>query len=205
MKMILAANLGNIISVVIASVWVPFDPISPAQMILQNLLYDLSQITIPWDTVDAEYLETPHGFSVRDLMTFVLFIGPITSTIDVGTFLLNVFYYGFGPSSTPLEVQKFQSHWFIQGLLSQTLVIYVMRTAKIPVFQGRPSTVVVMSTVVTSVVGVVIPYIPPLAKVLNLVRPDGNFFGFLVAFLILYTLVMQFAKTAYIKKWRRWL
>lgn len=205
MKMILAANFGNIISVVVAAVWLPFDPISPAQMVLQNLLYDLSQITIPFDHVDPEYLANPHDFSILDLMRFVLIIGPITSTMDIGTFLLNVYHYGLGSSSIILEVEKFQSHWFVQGLLSQTLVVYVIRTTKIPFFQGNPSAAVIVSTLFASVLGLIIPYVPPFAKALKLVRPGGDFMGILIACLVLYTIVMQLTKMVYIRIWKRWL
>lgn len=205
MKMILAANFGNTIPVVIASVWFPFDPISPAQMVLQNLLYDLSQITIPFDNVDPEYLAIPPGFSILDLMRFILLMGPIISTIDIGTFFLNVYYYSLGPSSSILGVEKFQCHWFVQGLLSQTLVIYVTRTAKIPFFQGHPSVAIVASTLFASVLGFAIPYVPPFAKALKLVRPAGDFIVILIACLVPYTIVMQLAKMMYMRIWKRWL
>ncbi|KAL2069558.1 hypothetical protein VTL71DRAFT_14237 [Oculimacula yallundae] len=205
MKMILAANFGNIISVVIAAIWFPFDPISPAQMVLQNLLYDLSQMTIPFDNIDPEYLSTPRGFSIFDLMRFILLMGPVTSTIDIGTILLNVFYYGFGPSSDNLKVATFQSHWFLQGILSQTLAIYVLRTAKIPLLQAHPSVAIFASTVIASVLGLAVPYIPPFAKALKLVPPGGTFVGILIACLVLYAVVLQLAKMLYIKIWRRWL
>ncbi|KAG4440495.1 hypothetical protein IFR05_004030 [Cadophora sp. M221] len=155
--------------------------------------------------MDPEYLAIPHGFSILDLMRFVLLMGLIISTIDIGTFLLNDYYSSLGPSSSILGVEKFQCHWFVQGILSQTLVIYVTRTAKIPFFQGHPSTVIVASTLLASVVGFAIPYVPPFAKALKLVRPAGDFIGILVACLVLYTIVMQLAKIVYIRIWKRWL
>ncbi|CZT45820.1 related to PMR1-Ca++-transporting P-type ATPase located in Golgi [Rhynchosporium secalis] len=205
MKMILAANFGNILSVVIAAVWFPFDPISPVQMVLQNLLYDLSQLAIPFDNVDDEYLAFPHKFSILNLMVFILLMGPVISTIDIGTFLLNVFYYGFAPSSDILQVENFQSHWFISGMLSQTLVIYIFRTAKVPFIQSCPSIAILLSTLIASVLGLAVPYIPPFAKALKLVPSGGTFIGIILACLVLFAVVLQLAKMLYIKIWKRWL
>ncbi|PBP16699.1 magnesium-translocating P-type ATPase [Diplocarpon rosae] len=204
-KLILAANFGSIISVLIASIWFPFDPISPSQMVLQNLLYDLSQIAIPFDNVDPEYLVESHKLSVWDLLRFILCIGPVTSTIDIGTFFLNVYYYGLGSSGSDSGIREFQCNWFIQGLISQTLVVYIARTTKIPFLQGHPSTAVVLSTLLVSGIGFAIPYIPPFARALNLVHPEASFVGILVAFLVLYAAVMQIAKMVYIRIWNRWL
>lgn len=185
LKMILAANFGNIISVLVASSWFPFDAISPSQMILQNLLYDFSMAAIPFDDMDDEYLQESHELSIWDLARYVLVVGPVTSTIDIGTFLLNQYFYGFGPAAKDLAIQKFQTHWFLQGLLSQALVVYVIRTAKMPFFQGRaPSSKLVMCTVFFSTIGIAIPYIKPLAQYLKLVKPENSFLGFLVAFLV---------------------
>ncbi|KAK2628028.1 hypothetical protein QTJ16_002674 [Diplocarpon rosae] len=204
-KLILAANFGNIISVLIASIWFPFDPISPSQMVLQNLLYDLGQIAIPFDNVDPEYLVEPHKLSVWDLLRFILCIGPVTSTIDIGIFFLNTYYYGLGSSGSDSGIREFQCNWFIQGLISQTLVVYIARTTKIPFLQGHPSTAVVLSTLLISGIGFAIPYIPPFAHALNLVHPEASFVGILVAFLVLYAAVMQIAKMVYIRIWNRWL
>ncbi|KAI9056076.1 hypothetical protein LZ554_001005 [Drepanopeziza brunnea f. sp. 'monogermtubi'] len=205
LKLILAANFGNIISVVAASVWFPFDPISPTQMVLQNLLYDLGQITIPFDNVDHEYLAIPRRLSIGDLSRFVFLIGPITSTIDIATFLLNTYYYGLGPSSDHSQIQKFQCNWFILGLLSQILVVYITRTARIPFLQGHPSWPLVISTLLVSVMGFIIPYIPKLNYALELAPPDGSFLGIMAALLVLYAAVMQLVKMLYIKMFNRWL
>ncbi|CAL3962385.1 unnamed protein product [Diplocarpon coronariae] len=204
-KLILAANFGNVISVLIASTWFPFDPISPSQMVLQNLLYDFGQIAIPFDNIDPEYLAKPHQLSIWDLLRFILCIGPVTSTIDIGTFLLNTYYYGLGSPGNNSGIREFQCNWFIQGLISQTLVVYITRTAKIPFLQGHPSTAVVLSTLLVSGIGFAIPYIPPFARALNLVQPEGSFVGILVALLVLYAAAMQIAKMVYMRTWNRWL
>jgi Mg2+-importing ATPase len=149
--------------------------------------------------------ESSHRQSEDIRFSNKLILGTVTSTIDVATFLLNTYYYGLGPSSDHSQIQKFQCNWFIQGLLSQILVVYVDRTARIPFLQGHPSRPLVISTLLVSVIGFVIPYIPKLNFALGLVHPDGSFLGILAAFLVLYAVVTQLFKMLYIKMFTRWL
>lgn len=172
-------------------------------MVLQNLLYDLSQIAISFDNMNPEYLATPHQLYTWDLFRFIISIGPVTSTIDIGTFLINAVYYGLRPPSDILKQENFQWHWFIQGLMCQVLVIYATWTAKIPFFQGHPSAAMVTSTILASGLGFTIPDIPPFSKALKLVRSRDDFIGISVTSLVLYAIVMQLAKMLYIKIYGR--
>lgn len=129
----------------------------------------------------------------------------VTSTIDIAVFLLNTYYYRLDVPDDPVRIQHFQCNWFVQGLLSQILVVYIARTAKIPLFQGRPSKALVISTLTVSIVGFVIPYIPKLNHALNLTPPHGSFICILAAFLVLYAVVIQLVKMLYIKIFKRWL
>lgn len=203
--MVASSNFGNVFSILIASAWLPFDPMTSLQILIQNLLYDISQIAIPWDRMDAEYLAIPQRWDVKDLLRFIIILGPTSSTIDMCTFSLNWFYFGIRTADNTEGVKIFHTHWFLEGLLTQTLIVHLLRTAKIPVFQSRAAKILVFSTVTIMVVGLVIPYIPGVANALSLVRPRTEFLGFLAAELVLYCLEVQLVKMAYIKVFGRWL
>ncbi|HTS87476.1 MAG TPA: magnesium-translocating P-type ATPase, partial [Gemmatimonadales bacterium] len=142
-KMTASSNFGNVFSVLIASAFLPFLPMLPIQILIQNLLYDISQTSIPFDEMDPEYLAVPRRWRADDIGRFMVFIGPISSVFDVTTFLL--MWYGFGANS-PARQAVFQSGWFIEGLLSQTLIVHMIRTAKIPFLQSRASAPVLALT-----------------------------------------------------------
>ncbi len=131
-KMTASSNFGNMFSVMEASAFLPFLPMLPIHLLIQNLLYDISQTTIPFDRMDAEYLRKPRKWDASDLSRFMIFIGPISSIFDIVTYL--VMWYAFGCQS--MEHQTlFQSGWFIEGLLSQTLIVHMIRTRKVPFIQ----------------------------------------------------------------------
>src|SRR5664279_2411046 len=129
-----SSNFGNMFSVLGASAWLPFLPMAPIQVLTNNLLYDFSQTAIPTDNIDAEYLEKPRKWEIRNIARFMLFIGPISSIFDYATYCL--MYYGFG-ARTLQDAPLFQTGWFVESLLSQTLIIHVIRTSRIPFFQSR--------------------------------------------------------------------
>ena len=135
-KMTASSNFGNMFSVMAASAFLPFLPMLPIHLLIQNLLYDLSQTTIPFDRMDAEYLRKPRKWDASDLSRFMIYIGPISSLFDIATYL--VMWYVFKCDS-PASQTLFQSGWFIEGLLSQTLIVHMIRTRKIPFFQSRAS------------------------------------------------------------------
>jgi Mg2+-importing ATPase len=203
--MVASSNFGNVFSILTASAWLPFDPMTSLQILIQNLLYDISQIAIPWDHMDPEYLAVPQRWNVKDLIRFIIILGPTSSTIDICTFLLNWFYFGIQTTQNPEAVKTFHTHWFLEGLLTQTLIVHLLRTAKIPVIQSRAARPLVFSTATIMMIGLVIPYIPPIANALSLVRPRTEFLGFLVAELVLYCLEVQLVKMLYLKTFGRWL
>jgi Mg2+-importing ATPase len=203
--MVASSNFGNVFSLLISSAWVPFNPMTPLQILVQNVLYDVSQIGIPWDHVDPEYLGVPQQWAIWDLLRFILILGPTSSTIDIATFCINWFYYGTRSAQDEHGVKLFQSQWYLVGLLTQTLVVYLLRTPKFPFIQSRPSKAVVMSSVPIMILGFLILYIPPFANALGVVRPGLSFLGFSAALVVLYVLVVQLVKMVYIKLFGRWL
>jgi Mg2+-importing ATPase len=203
--MVASSNFGNILSILAASTWLRFEPMTALQMLVQNLLYDMSQIAIPWDRMDAEYVAVPQRWDIKDLFRFIVILGPTSSTVGISTFLLNWFYYGIQSADDDLSVMTFRTHWFLGGLLSQTLVVHLLRTAKIPVFQSCATKELVISTVAIMCVGITIPYIAPITDVLGLVRPQTSFLGFLAAEWTLYCLEVQMVKVLYKRVFGTWL
>lgn len=203
-KMVASSNFGNVFSVMVASAWLPYEPMTALQILMQNLLYDISQIALPWDRMDEEYLTMPKQWNTWDLLRFVVVLGPTSSTIDMCTFCLDWFLYGIRTENSPL-VPRAHSHWFLEGLLTQTLIVHLLRTAKVPFFQSWASWPLLVSTSIIMTVGVVIPYFRPVAKVLDLVPPATSFLGFLVAELLLYCVEVQLIKVAYKRLFKTWL
>ncbi|KAM3456569.1 hypothetical protein BB8028_0003g10490 [Beauveria bassiana] len=204
-KMVLSSNFGNVFSILAASAWLPFTPMTNLQILAQNLLYDISQIAIPWDNVDAEFLETPKSWQPWDLLRFVVVLGPTSSVIDVCTFLLGWYYYGIRTTEDPAAVSQFQTHWFLQGLLTQTLIVHLLRTARIPFVQSRSSVHLGLSTAAIMAIGFVLPWIPAFHSALSFVNPKGTYIGFLFAELFAYCVEVQLVKMAYVKLFKSWL
>ncbi|PHH81795.1 hypothetical protein CDD82_7837 [Ophiocordyceps australis] len=204
-KMVASSNFGNVFSVLAASAWLPFQPMMSLQLLAQNLLYDVSQIAIPWDRVDPEYVMTPKRWNTLDLLRFVIVLGPTSSVIDVITFLLGWFFYGVQNKDDEAGVNMFHSHWFLQGLLTQTLIVHLLRTAKVPFFQSRSTLPLALSTAGIMAVGFAIPWIPPFQSALGFGRPAASYVGFLAAELLLYCLEVQLVKMIYIRIFKVWL
>ena len=152
-KMGASSGFGNMFSVIGASIFLPFLPMAPIQVLTNNLLYDFSQTTIPTDNVDAEYLAVPRRWDIGNMAKFVLLIGPISSIFDYVTFfvLLSVFHAWDKPA-------LFQTGWFVESLLTQTLIIHIIRTAKIPFIESRASVPVIAASLVIGAVGVALPF-----------------------------------------------
>jgi len=156
-KMTASSNFGNVFSVLIASAFIPFLPMLPMQLLVQNLLYDVSQIAIPFDNVDAELLSGPQRWDPAEIGRFMLFFGPISSLFDVTTFGAMWFLFG---ARTPAQQTLFQSGWFIVGLLTQTLIVHMIRTPKLPFIQSRAAMPLLVMTGVIMAVGVFLPQGP---------------------------------------------
>lgn len=202
--MAISSNFGNVFSVLVASSWLPFLPMLPIHILAQNLLYDLSQTTIPWDHMDREFLQVPQRWSIRSILRFMLFIGPWSSIFDITTFLFMWFQFDIKNSDDPLKVLLFQTAWFTEGALSQTLVVHFIRTPKIPFFQSLAAWPLVAGSLIVSCVVLAIPYIGPIADWLSLVHLPGIFYIYLVSVLLCYCFVTQGAKMIYLRLFNAW-
>jgi Mg2+-importing ATPase len=200
-KMAASSNFGNVFSVLVASVWLPFLPMVAIQLLIQNLLYDISQIGIPFDRMDEEFLQKPRAWQVGNLGRFMLYIGPISSVFDMTTFALMYFVFG---ANTPERQALFQSAWFVEGLLSQTLIIHLIRTAKVPFFESTASTPLLLLTLAVMAVGVAIPF-SPIGAAVGMVPLPGSYFPWLAATLLSYCALMQLVKSWYIRRFGTWL
>jgi len=196
-KMGASSNFGNVFSVLGSSAFLPFLPMQPVQLLTQNLLYDLSQTAIPFDHVDEEYLEQPRKWEIGDIGRFMLFIGPISSIFDYATFGLMWFVF---KANTVAQAGLFQSGWFVEGLLSQTLIVHMIRTRKIPFIQSRASTPLLVLTALIMMIGIYIPFTVFGAKI-GLVPLPLRYFPWLVAILLSYCFLAQNVKNWFIKKY----
>ena len=142
------SNFGNMFSVLGASIFLPFLPMQPIQVLTNNLLYDFSQTTIPIDNVDEDYLEVPRRWDIENIFKFMVLIGPVSSIFDYLTYFTML--YVFGAWDKPA---LFQTGWFVESLLTQTLIIHIIRTAKIPFIQSRASDALIATTVVICMIG----------------------------------------------------
>jgi Mg2+-importing ATPase len=200
-KMALSSNFGNVFSVLGASAILPFLPMLSVQILLQNLLYDLSQTTIPFDTVDEEFLRKPRKWDPKGIAKFMVFIGPISSIFDYTTFA--VMWFVFGASTIGTQA-LFQSGWFIEGLLSQTLIVHMIRTQKIPFFQSIASWQLLTTTGLIMIIGILIPY-TIVGSSIGLMPLPGSYFYWLAAILLSYCTLTQIVKIWFIRRFNYWL
>lgn len=159
-----SSNFGNMFSVLGASVFVPFLPMAPIQILANNLLYDVSQTSIPIDNVDPEQVQKPRPWDIRQLTRFIVFLGPCSSIFDYSTYLMMLYVFHCWNTSTPEaaahSASLFQTGWFVESLLTQTLIIHVIRTNQIPFLQSRASWPLLATTVCIMAVGIVLPLSP---------------------------------------------
>jgi len=195
-KMTASSNFGNVFSVLIASAFLPFLPMLPLQLLMQNLLYDVSQTAIPFDNVDAEFLARPQNWKPEDIGRFMLFFGPISSIFDVTTFLLLWFVFG---ANSPDHQTLFQSGWFIEGLLSQTLIVHMIRTRKIPFLQSRAGWPLMGMTFLVMAAGVALP-MSPAAHIFRMTRLPLMYFPWLFVILFAYMALTQGMKGFYARR-----
>ncbi|MGZ9584229.1 magnesium-translocating P-type ATPase [Paenibacillus marinisediminis] len=200
-KMTASSNFGNVFSVMGSSVFLPFLPMMPIHLLIQNLFYDISQLSIPWDRMDKEFLSKPRKWDAKSVGRFMLFIGPISSIFDYATFFL--MYYIFAANTVDSQ-SLFQSGWFIEGLLSQTLIVHMIRTEKIPFIQSRASMPVLLLTSLIIIAGIFIPFSAFGASV-GLQPLPLSYFPWLAAILLSYCFLTQAIKKWYIRKFKEWL
>jgi P-type Mg2+ transporter len=195
-RMTASANFGNVLSVLVASAFLPFLPMLPLQLLVQNLLYDIGQTGIPFDKVDAELVTKPLRWNPADIGRFMLFFGPISSMFDLITFA--VMWWVFDANS--IEQQTlFQSGWFVVGLLTQTLVVHMVRTPKVPIFQSHAAAPLVVMTLIIVGVGLWLPN-GPLAGYFGLHALPWAYYGWLLSILLGYCLITTLMKRVYIKR-----
>ncbi len=200
-KMTASSNFGNVFSVLGSSALLPFLPMMPIQLLIQNLSYDISQVSVPFDSVDPEFLARPRKWVASDIARFMLFIGPISSIFDYTTYVLMWFVFG---ANNPAHQALFQSGWFVEGLLSQTLIVHMLRTEKIPFFESRPSWTVLLATGAVVALGIAIPF-TPFGQSVGMVPLPLSYFPWLVGILLSYCLLTQLIKTWYIRRFGMWL
>jgi len=200
-KMTASSNFGNMFSMLGASALLPFLPMLPIQILINNLLYDISQISIPWDKMDDDYIIKPRKWDASGISKFMIYIGPISSIFDYATFA--VLWYVFKANSTA-HADFFQTGWFVESLLSQTLIVHMIRTRKIPFIQSWAATPVVALTSLIMLIGIALPF-SPIASAFKLVALPLSFFPWLIGILFCYCLLTQMIKNWFINKFSQWL
>lgn len=200
LKMGTSSNVGNMVSVLFASIFIPFLPMLPIHILLQNLLYDISQIGIPFDSVDKEYLKVPRKWEIKEISKFIWWFAPVSSFFDLVTF--GVLWYVVG-ANTIASQALFQSGWFLEGLLSQTIIVHIIRTGKIPFVQSKPSGILLFSTVVISIIGFIIPF-SAIGSSVGLVPLSATYIACLAVIMITYILITECVKRIFIKVNKDW-
>ncbi|MDD5657424.1 MAG: magnesium-translocating P-type ATPase [Elusimicrobia bacterium] len=207
-KMGASSNFGNMFSVVGGSWLLPFLPMAPIQILVNNLLYDFSQVGIPTDQVDEEYLEKPQRWDIGRIKKFMLWIGPMSSIFDYATFFLMLYGYrcveftraGLAPGVKAGYEQLFHTGWFVESLLTQTMIVHIIRTNRIPFLQSRPSPGLALTTLAVMAAAVCLPY-SALAPYLGLVPLPGSYWLWLLAMLLAYSVLTHAMKTCFIKRY----
>lgn len=197
-KLAASFNFGEVMSVIIASILLPFLPETPIQLLVEGLLYDFGQLTLPLDNVDEEYLNKPKKFNVKSLKNFMLFMGPLSSAFDLIVFALVWFVFGVR------EAAIFQTIWFTYSVVSNLMGMHVIRTAKVPFKQSHASKAVYASSILLSIVAIIIPY-TFIGHSIGLVGLAPKYFSIIIGVPILYCFVAIFAKKIYIKRFGEWI
>ncbi|MDH2235443.1 magnesium-translocating P-type ATPase [Pigmentiphaga sp. GD03639] len=196
-KMTASSNFGNVFSVLVASAFIPFLPMLPMHLLVQNLLYDISQIAIPFDNVDDELLQKPQRWQPGDIGRFMVFFGPISSVFDITTYAMMWFVFG---ANSPAHQTLFQSGWFVVGLLTQTLIVHMIRTPRIPFIQSRAAVPLMAMTAAIMAIGIFLP-MGPLAHYFKLQALPPLYFAFLPAILLAYMGLTQAMKGIYVRRY----
>lgn len=196
-----SSNFGNIFSLIGASALFPFLPMLPLQILILNLIYDLSQTALPWDNVDKEFLKTPHAWDVSSITRFILLIGPLSSIFDYCTFAIMYYFYHADSVNTQ---SLFQTGWFIESLFTQTFIIQLLRTRKIPFVQSMASSKVLITAALLLLIGTALPY-TMMGKDIGMTPLPVSYYLWLLLILAGYSITVQVAKYLYIRKYRQWL
>ncbi|MEM3420823.1 MAG: HAD-IC family P-type ATPase, partial [Candidatus Hadarchaeum sp.] len=187
-----SSNFGNMFSAAGGSLFLPFLPMRPIQILLNNLLYDLSEFAIPTDNVDPEYIEKPKKMEVSFIRKFMFIFGPISSVFDFLTFFLMILVFS---ASEPV----FQTAWFIESLFTQVLVIFVIRTRISPFYKSRPSNALLLSSVSVLAFALLVPF-TPIGDLFGFIEPPALFYAFLVGYVVVYLALVEFVKRWFFRK-----
>ena len=202
MKLALSSDFGDVFSVMIASVFLPFLPLLPIQMLMQDFIFEFSQIGIPYDNVDEEFIQKARKWDTKDLGKFMNIMGIISSITDVLAFL--IFWFIFGYNSIEKQAY-FQTAWFIECIVSETMVIYYIRTDRIPFFKSKPSQALVSLTIITIALTIITPLALHGLPDFNFMIMPIRYYLYLILLVVLYALIVQVVKKEYIKKNGEWL
>ena len=194
-KMGASSNFGNMFSVLGASIFLPFLPMTPIQVLTNNLLYDFSQTTIPTDNVDEEYLASPRKWDIGNIFKFMVFIGPISSIFDYVTYAVMLFV--FDAWTRP---SLFQTGWFVESLLTQTLIIHIIRTAKIPFVESHASPALIATTVIICAIGITFPFTWA-GSTLGFVPLPLLYWPIVTTMLLTYATLTHIVKVWFIRRW----
>ncbi|HEX4086073.1 MAG TPA: magnesium-translocating P-type ATPase [Chthoniobacteraceae bacterium] len=196
-----SSNFGNMFSMTGSSYFLPFIPMQPIQVLMNNLLYDFSQVGIPWDNVDPEYLLSPRKWDIANIRRFMIYVGPISSIFDYATFFVMLYIYKCILFKTEGDYHEmlFQTAWFVESILTQTMIVHIIRTRRIPFIQSIASPVLLFSTGIIMFIGGWLPY-SPFAHIFGLVPLPAGFWAFMVLFVILYSVLTHNVKVWYFKK-----
>ncbi|MBQ6217113.1 MAG: magnesium-translocating P-type ATPase [Erysipelotrichaceae bacterium] len=201
LKMAISGNFGNMISVLIASLALPFLPLKPVHILVQNILNDFAQFGMPYDNVEKEYIEKPMEWDTDSLKQFMFYFGLTSTLLDVLCFAVLWFIFGY---KTPEKAEYFQCGWFIFGVISQTLVIHTIRTHKLPFASGKAGRELIISTLAVVVITLVIG-MSDLAYILDMKPLPYTYLIYLGILMVVYMLIAQIMKNIYIKRFKKWI
>lgn len=199
-KLAVSFNFGEVISVLIASILLPFFPITPIQLLVQSLLYDIGQLTLPFDNVDSDALKKPRKWSMQAIKRFMIAMGPLSSFFDLIVFAMLWFVFKLGPADAAL----FQTIWFSYGIISNLFGLHIIRTAKVPFIQSNAAKPVYMSSIIVSLLAILVPF-TPLGAAIGLVAIPLKYMALIFLTPVVYCIIAQFAKHRYIRKYGEWL
>ena len=203
-----SSNFGNMFSMTGSSYMLPFLPMNPDQILLNNLLYDTSQVGIPWDNVDVEFLQKPRKWNIDSIKKFMVFVGPLSSIFDYATFFLMLYFFNCALFTSPSTSQDmkdyyeklFHTGWFVESILTQTLIVHIIRTRKIPFFQSSPSAILLLSTFIIMAIGSYLPY-SPLANFFGFVPLPAVFWLWIAGFVLCYCAITHFVKVWFFNRY----
>lgn len=200
LNMTASSNFGNVFSVLVASAFIPFLPMLAIHLLIQNLMYDFSQLALPWDKMDKAFLTKPRRWDAKNIGRFMVWMGPTSSIFDITTFA--VMWFVFAANSVQMQ-SLFQSGWFVEGLLSQTLVVHMLRTQKIPFVQSTAALPVLLATGLVCALGIYLPF-SPVGAMVGLTPLPLAYFPWLVGTLLAYCVLTQGVKTLYVRRFGQW-